>query len=135
MDVKVDGRTVTATIHLDEGRPASTRKSTILFTTNGYVPIEKGMRISINIIAPNDKADNETMSKNGGSTAAGQKNGSGTKVKSKKDTHAAHDEDNDCCARREGARAQPERPGPYDIAHPGRSKARQKRQINSDCRR
>jgi len=55
VDVKVNGKTVTAVIHLDEGRPASTGKSTILYTTNGYVPIGKGMRISINIIAPNDK--------------------------------------------------------------------------------
>ena len=65
MDVKVNGRTVTATIHLDEGRPASTRKSTILYTTNGYVPIEKGMRISINIIAPNDKIGDAPKKKDG----------------------------------------------------------------------
>ena len=65
MDVKVNGKTVTATIHLDEGRPASTGKSTILYSTNGYIPIGEGMRISINIIAPNDKDDITTAKKDG----------------------------------------------------------------------
>jgi hypothetical protein len=108
VDVKVNGRIVTATIHLDEGRPASTRKSTILYTTNGYVPIEKGMRISINIIAPNDKE--------GGASKKG--NGDRANTESDKLTNR--------CARREGARAQPERPGRDDIARPGRSKTKQK---------
>jgi hypothetical protein len=108
VDVKVNGKTVTATIHLDEGRPTATRKSTILFTTNGYVPIGKGMRISVNIIALNDKSDDEPKRKNG----------------DRSDTKP--DKNRNCCARREGVRAQPERPGQDDIACPGRSKVKQK---------
>ncbi|UCG52849.1 MAG: hypothetical protein JSW58_04655 [Candidatus Latescibacterota bacterium] len=72
MKVKVNGNTVTATIELREGRPSSTGKSTILFTTGGYVPIAEGMRISINIIAPNDKDDRETKDSKGGTRVEGE---------------------------------------------------------------
>lgn len=95
MDVKVNGKTVTATIHLDEGRPASTRKSTIMFTTNGYVPIANGMRISINIIAPNDKNEENDEPEDDSGHRADTPPGTGRK----------------CRAYSEGVRAQPERPG------------------------
>ena len=117
MDVKVNGRTVTATIHLDEGRPASTRKSTILYTTNGYVPIGKGMRISINIIAPNDKIGDTPKEKNGA-----RADNNSEKNDDRRD--AKPDKNKNRCARREGARAQPERPGRDDIARSGRSKVK-----------
>jgi hypothetical protein len=70
------------------------------------VPIEKGMRISINIIAPNEKNVDALKKKDG------DRNDTKTDNKSVR------------CARREGDRAQPERPGHDDIARPGRSKTK-----------
>ncbi|MEJ2720854.1 MAG: hypothetical protein P8181_06890 [bacterium] len=107
MDVKVTGRTVTATIELDEGRPTSTRKSTIMFTTNGYVPIANGMRISINIIAPNEKNDKDD--KNHGNHENNENdefdNDNGRRADAPPGTRRKRS------AYREGVRAQPERPG------------------------
>ena len=107
VDVKVNGRTVTATIQLDEGRPAATRKSTIMFTTNGYVPIGNGMRISINIIAPNDKNDkNDKNHRNHKNNENDEPDGdSGRRA----DTPPGTGRKGSAC--REGVRAQPERPG------------------------
>jgi hypothetical protein len=52
VDVTVDVNKVSATIDLGEGRPTSNGKSQLLFSTEGYVRLENGMRISINIVAP-----------------------------------------------------------------------------------
>ena len=141
MEVSVNGKTVTATIQLDEGRPAATRKSTIMFTTNGYVPIGNGMRISINIIAPNDKGAGQAKcdgviapsDKGVGRTKRhqteqekpahpGDKVENGSKTKKKNQTTAIKEENGNLCAHGEGDRAQPERPGRRDVERPGRSK-------------
>ena len=51
IDIKKKGNKITIVVEIDEkGRPSSTGKSTILYTTGGYSRIEGDIGISMTVI-------------------------------------------------------------------------------------
>ena len=63
MEVSIKGDNVALTFTLDTGHPSSTGKSTIRYTTGGYVAVGGNLLASVNVIegkikaAPQDKVN------------------------------------------------------------------------------
>ena len=66
MDASVKGESIALSFKLEKGRPSSTGKSTVRYTTGGYVSLGNNLRVSVNVIEGVAKAahqDTVTLAK------------------------------------------------------------------------
>ena len=59
MEASVKGDSVALTFKLEKGRPSSTGKTTLRYTTGGYVSMGSNLRVSVNVLEGTAKATHQ----------------------------------------------------------------------------